>query len=160
MGPRGQRCARLNTQRELPISRQYHDPRDRVSGAIELPADLVSWVEEVGGGGVVDRLIRKPGGARKEAWHIDIRTTRRDGVPSASCATTAPIPARNLKDPWTLHREATVYLALQDSLRAGAARPRRAPGAPGHVVAADRGGELVLPASWTSPSGSRRPGIS
>jgi aminoglycoside phosphotransferase (APT) family kinase protein len=76
-----------------------------------LPDDLASWVEDVGGGrlALADRM---QGGARKEAWFVDLE--RPDG-------TTAHLflrydrsdPART-RDPWTLHREATVYLALQD----------------------------------------------
>ena len=83
-----------------------------MSGAITLPADLVSWVGKVGGG----RLTvadRKPGGARKEAWHIDLE--RPDGtVAECFLRYDRSDPART-KDPWTLHREATVYLALQDT---------------------------------------------
>ena len=83
-----------------------------MSGAIELPADLVSWVEEVGGGRVT-LADRKPGGARKEAWFIDLE--RPDGtVTECFLRYDRSDPART-KDPWTLHREATVYLALQDS---------------------------------------------
>lgn len=75
-----------------------------------LPDDLVSWVEDVGGGRLA-LADRKQGGARKEAWFVDLE--RPDG-------TTAHLflrydrsdPART-RDPWTLHREATVYLALQ-----------------------------------------------
>ncbi|MGA2474373.1 MAG: phosphotransferase family protein [Acidimicrobiales bacterium] len=75
-----------------------------------LPDDLVSWVEDVGGGRLA-LADRKQGGARKEAWFVDLE--RPDG-------TTVHLflrydrsdPART-RDPWTLHREATVYLALQ-----------------------------------------------
>ena len=71
----------------------------------------MSWVEDVGGGRLA-LADRKQGGARKEAWFVDLE--RPDG-------TTAHLflrydrsdPART-RDPWTLHREATVYLALQD----------------------------------------------
>jgi len=76
-----------------------------------LPDDLASWVEDIGGGRLA-LADRKQGGARKEAWFVDLE--RPDG-------TTAHLflrydrsdPART-RDPWTLHREATVYLALQD----------------------------------------------
>jgi aminoglycoside phosphotransferase (APT) family kinase protein len=82
-----------------------------VTATAGLPDDLVSWVEEVGGGRLA-LADRKQGGARKEAWFVDLE--RPDG-------TTAHLflrydrsdPART-KDPWTLHREASVYLALQD----------------------------------------------
>ena len=80
-------------------------------GAVGLPDDLVSWIEEVGGGRVV-LADRMPGGARKEAWFIDL--DRADGtVASCFLRYDRSDPART-KDPWTLHREATVYLALQD----------------------------------------------
>ena len=85
---------------------------DRVSAAIALPGDLVSWVEEIGGGRL-KLADRKPGGARKEAWYVDLE--RLDGtVAECFLRYDRSDPART-KDPWTLHREATVYLALQDS---------------------------------------------
>ena len=80
------------------------------AAAVSLPDDLVSWVEEVGGGALVE-ADRKPGGARKEAWFVDLR--RDDGtVNQCFLRYDRSDPART-KDPWTLHREATVYLALQ-----------------------------------------------
>jgi aminoglycoside phosphotransferase (APT) family kinase protein len=83
-----------------------------VSAAIALPNDLVSWVEEIGGGRLT-LADRKPGGARKEAWFVDLE--RSDGsVAACFLRYDRSDPART-KDPWTLHREATVYLALQDS---------------------------------------------
>ena len=83
-----------------------------MGAVLGLPDDLVAWVEEVGGGrlGSADRvraaLARRRGSSTCE---------RADGtiVAVVSCATTGPIPSAT-KDPWTLHREATVYLALQD----------------------------------------------
>jgi aminoglycoside phosphotransferase (APT) family kinase protein len=81
-------------------------------GAVGLPDDLVSWIEEVGSGRVV-LADRMPGGARKEAWFIDLAGP--DGaVTSCFLRYDRSDPALT-KDPWTLHREATVYLALQDS---------------------------------------------
>jgi aminoglycoside phosphotransferase (APT) family kinase protein len=54
---------------------------------------------------------RQPGGGRKEAWFVDLRRT--DGtVHQCFLRYDRSDPART-KDPWTLHREATVYLALQ-----------------------------------------------
>jgi aminoglycoside phosphotransferase (APT) family kinase protein len=83
-----------------------------MSAAITLPDDLVAWVEAVGGGQVV-AVDRKPGGARKEAWFIDLE--RADGtVARCFLRFDRSDPART-KDPWTLHREAGVYLALQDT---------------------------------------------
>ena len=75
-----------------------------------MPDDLVLWVEEIGGGVVIE-ADRRPGGARKEAWFVDLRRT--DGsVRRCFLRYDRADPART-KDPWTLHREATVYLALQ-----------------------------------------------
>lgn len=76
---------------------------------VDLPGDLVGWAEELAGGPLV-AAARQQGGARKEAWWVDFAV---DG-------TTRPLflrydrsdPARTA-DPWTLHREATVYVALQ-----------------------------------------------
>jgi aminoglycoside phosphotransferase (APT) family kinase protein len=79
--------------------------------AVGLPDDLVSWMESVGGGRLV-LADRMPGGARKEAWFIDLED--QDGtVSSCFLRYDRSDPART-KDPWTLHREATVYLALRD----------------------------------------------
>ena len=76
-----------------------------------LPDDLVAWIEEVGGGRLA-RADRRPCGARKEAWYVDLQR------PDGTAALTSFLrydrsdPLRS-RDPWTLHREATVYLALQ-----------------------------------------------
>ena len=93
----------------LGVARHPHRVSD---GAVGLPDDLMAWIEEVGGGRVV-LADRMPGGGRKEAWFIDLEDSEGAVHVATSCATTVPIPART-KDPWTLHREATVYLALQD----------------------------------------------
>ena len=45
--------------------------------AVGLPDDLVAWIEEVGGGRVV-LADRMPGGARKEAWFVDLAAVRTD----------------------------------------------------------------------------------
>ena len=77
-----------------------------------LPDQLVAWVEEVGGGRLV-KADRKPGGARKEAWFIDLERT--DGnVAELFLRYDASDPLVT-KDPWTLQRESTVYVALADS---------------------------------------------
>jgi prepilin-type processing-associated H-X9-DG protein len=82
-----------------------------VSATVELPEDLIAWVEEVGGGQVT-LADRRPGGARKEAWFVDLE--KPDGeVVHRFLRYDRSDPALT-KDPWTLHREATVYLALQD----------------------------------------------
>ena len=80
--------------------------------ALALPDDLMAWMEEVGGGRLV-AADRKPGGARKEAWFVDLEHP--DGsVAACFLRYDRSDPART-KDPWTLHREASVYLALQDT---------------------------------------------
>jgi aminoglycoside phosphotransferase (APT) family kinase protein len=75
-----------------------------------LPDDVTAWIEQVGGGTVVlaDQL---PGGARKEAWAVDL---------AGPGGTTVELflhydrsDPSTTGDPWTLHREASVYLALQ-----------------------------------------------
>jgi aminoglycoside phosphotransferase (APT) family kinase protein len=80
-------------------------------GAVGLPDDLVTWMEEVGGGRVA-LAERMPGGGRKEAWFIDLEGEG-GTVTSLFLRYDRSDPALT-KDPWTLHREATVYLALQD----------------------------------------------
>jgi aminoglycoside phosphotransferase (APT) family kinase protein len=83
------------------------------SSEVALPADLLAWMEAVGGGAVL-AADRRPGGGRKEAWFVDLE--RADGtVRPCFLRYDRSDPART-KDPWTLHREATVYLALQDSV--------------------------------------------
>jgi aminoglycoside phosphotransferase (APT) family kinase protein len=80
-------------------------------GTAGLPDDLVSWMGEVGGGRVV-MAERMPGGARKEAWFIDLADP--DGTVTSCFLRYDRSDPTLTKDPWTLHREATVYLALQD----------------------------------------------
>ena len=79
--------------------------------AVGLPDDLVSWIEEVGGGRLLS-ADRMPGGARKEAWFVDLEDA--DGAASFLFLRYDRSDPARTKDPWTLHREATVYLALQD----------------------------------------------
>jgi aminoglycoside phosphotransferase (APT) family kinase protein len=80
-------------------------------GTVGLPDDLMTWMEEIGGGRVA-LAERMPGGGRKEAWFIDLEDDA-GAVTSLFLRYDRSDPART-KDPWTLHREATVYLALQD----------------------------------------------
>ena len=77
--------------------------------AIALPIDLVAWIEDVAGGRVV-HADRQPGGARKEAWFVDV--VGGDGVRQLFLRYDRSDPGRT-GDPWTLHREADVYVALQ-----------------------------------------------
>ncbi len=81
--------------------------------AVGLPDELVPWIESVGGGRLLS-ADRMPGGARKEAWFIDVAgVDGDDAVRPLFLRYDRSDPALT-KDPWTLHREATVYLALQD----------------------------------------------
>jgi aminoglycoside phosphotransferase (APT) family kinase protein len=78
--------------------------------AAALPDDLVAWIEEHGGG-FVSRADRQPGGARKEAWFVDV--TLADGSVRELFLRYDRSDPDSTADPWTLHREATVYVALQ-----------------------------------------------
>ena len=77
---------------------------------VTLPHDLVAWIEEIGGGRLT-RAHRKQGGARKEAWYVDIELP--DGSGTELFLRYDRSDPLVTKDPWTLHREATVYMALQ-----------------------------------------------
>ncbi len=76
---------------------------------VPLPNDLVAWLEEIGGG-VVTMVVRRPGGARKEAWFVDV-TQPNGSVRELFMHYDRSDPGA-ADDPWTLHREATVYVAL------------------------------------------------
>ena len=77
---------------------------------VALPDDLITWIEELGGGRL-SRAERQQGGARKEAWFIDIEQPG-GGLAQLFLRYDRSDP-QVTKDPWTLHREAAVYLALQ-----------------------------------------------
>lgn len=78
--------------------------------AVLLPDELVAWVEDVAGGRLV-RADRRPGGARKEAWYVDIEAP--GGVRKELFLRYDRSPEAGPADPWTVHRESTVYRALQ-----------------------------------------------
>ncbi len=78
---------------------------------VALPPDLVAWCEDLAGGALVS-AVRQPGGARKEAWSLDFAD---DGAPRALFLRYDRSDPTQTADPWTLHREASVYLALQDT---------------------------------------------
>lgn len=77
-----------------------------------LPDDLLSWVEWTGAGRLT-AVERRPGGGRKEAWFVDLEGP--DGAVLRCFLRYDRSDPAQTKDPWTLHRESTVYLALQDS---------------------------------------------
>jgi aminoglycoside phosphotransferase (APT) family kinase protein len=79
---------------------------------MELPGPIVEWIGEVTGAGV-ERTDRRPGGARKEAWFVDVR--RPGGDLAELFLRYDRSDPSSTGDPWTLHREASVYLALQDT---------------------------------------------
>jgi aminoglycoside phosphotransferase (APT) family kinase protein len=81
-------------------------------GQVALPADLLEWIEDVGGGRLT-RADRVQGGARKEAWFVDIAQPD-DSTAELFLRYDRTDPGLT-KDPWTLHREATVYMALQET---------------------------------------------
>jgi aminoglycoside phosphotransferase (APT) family kinase protein len=79
---------------------------------LRLPDDVVSWMEEIGGG-KVNHLDRRPGGGRKEAWFVDL--DRPGGGVAELFLHYDRSDREATKDPWTLRREASVYGALQGS---------------------------------------------
>ena len=79
---------------------------------VELPGDICGWVADLGGGRLV-RVTRVPGGARREAWLVDVE--RRDGSIAELFLRYDRTDPQETVDPWTLHREASVYLALQNT---------------------------------------------
>ena len=82
-----------------------HDASD----ALALPPHVLEWIGDVTAA-QVERVDRRPGGARKEAWFVDVRDDR--GTRELFLRYDRSDPERT-GDPWTLRREATVYLALQ-----------------------------------------------
>lgn len=75
-----------------------------------FPDDLREWIEHVGGGSLVES-VRRPGGARKEAWFVDLERT--DGGRFPLFLRYDRSTDAGPSDPWTIHREGQVYLALQ-----------------------------------------------
>lgn len=75
-----------------------------------LPEELLDWAGRLGGGNVA-HAVRRPGGARKEAWFVDVvgpTGVRRElFLRYERTRPGAPF------DPWSLRREANVYMALQ-----------------------------------------------
>ena len=79
---------------------------------VELPAEICGWLADLAGGRLV-QINRVPGGARKEAWLVDVE--RSDGSIAELFLRYDRTDPQETVDPWTLHREASVYLALQDT---------------------------------------------
>ncbi|MGH9027494.1 MAG: phosphotransferase family protein [Acidimicrobiia bacterium] len=78
---------------------------------VRLPDDVTTWVEQVAGAKLA-RADRIPGGGRKEGWFVDVE---RDGsIEELFLRFDRSDPAQT-GDPWTIRREAVVYLALQDT---------------------------------------------
>lgn len=79
---------------------------------LTLPADILAWVEAVTGGSVT-RADRMPGGATREAWHVDV--TARDGSVRALFVrySAARLPERSAFHPLAV--EAEMMSALRDA---------------------------------------------
>jgi aminoglycoside phosphotransferase (APT) family kinase protein len=80
-----------------------------MTDTVGLPDDVTAWIENVAGGRLV-RAHHEPGGARKEAWHVGVEKPVGD-VTDLFLRLDRSDPSP--RDPWTLAREARVYLALQ-----------------------------------------------
>src|ERR1044071_6983114 len=81
--------------------------------AIGLSDDLVAWIESSVKGRVT-LAARRPGGGRREAWIVDVELP--DGTQLALFLRYDRSDPARTGDPFTLHREAQFYLALQDSV--------------------------------------------
>jgi len=76
---------------------------------LALPPAILEWIEDATGS-TVERVDRRPGGARKEAWFVDVKGP--DGPRELFLRYDRSDPEQT-RDPWTLRRESIVYLALQ-----------------------------------------------
>jgi aminoglycoside phosphotransferase (APT) family kinase protein len=79
--------------------------------SVRLPDEIVAWVEDVTGGQLV-RADRIPGGGRKEGWFVDVDSNGVRPVDELFLRLDRTDPSAT-GDPWTIRREASVYLALQ-----------------------------------------------
>src|SRR5690606_26020859 len=84
--------------------------REDPAHELALPDDLLAWAAELAGGEVTGGA-RLPGGGRKEAWTLDFAGA--DGTPQRLFLRYDRSDPARTADPWTLHREASVFLALQ-----------------------------------------------
>jgi aminoglycoside phosphotransferase (APT) family kinase protein len=77
-----------------------------------LPPEISAWIEQSSGAHLV-AADRRPGGGRREAWVVDVE--RPDGASLSLFLRYDRSDPAVTGDPFTLHREARFYLALQDS---------------------------------------------
>ncbi len=77
---------------------------------VTLPDEVVEWIADHAGGRVV-RVDRQVGGGRKEAWFVDVEQA--DGSVDELFLRYDRSDPKLTADPWTVHREAEVYVALQ-----------------------------------------------
>ncbi len=85
---------------------------DLADARTALPRHITEWIARSAGCRVV-RAERRPGGGRREAWVVDVAAA--DGTPEPLFLRYDRSDPRVTGDPFTLHREARFYLALQDS---------------------------------------------
>jgi len=79
---------------------------------LTLPADVLSWVEDVTGGEVV-HADRIPGGATREAWYVDVRPSGGEVRPLFVRFSAERLPERSAFHPLAV--EAEMMMALHDA---------------------------------------------
>ena len=82
------------------------------AASVGLSAELRAWVEQVAGG-TVAVAERRPGGGRHEAWTVDVELRDGSALPLFLRYDRGDPAATG--DPFTLHREAVFYRALEAS---------------------------------------------
>ena len=78
----------------------------------ELPNDLRLWIEETADGRLI-QATRRPGGARREAWYVDIE--KKNGEVEELFLRLDRSLRSETGDPYSSLRETEVYLALQNT---------------------------------------------
>ena len=78
----------------------------------ELPNDLNLWIEETADGRLI-QATRRPGGARREAWYVDIE--KKNGEVEELFLRLDRSLRSETGDPYSSLRETEVYLALQNT---------------------------------------------
>jgi len=76
---------------------------------VRLPAHLETWIADVTQGELMS-ATRRPGGARKEAWHVEVKDGQGE-LRHLFLRYDRADPAA-VGDPWTVHKEGEIYLAL------------------------------------------------